>query len=253
MQKLLIICPLVFIAGFIDAVAGGGGLVSLPAYMLAGLPVHQSIATNKMSSCMGTTIATTKYILNGFIPWKLAPFAIAGALAGSTTGANIALMVDAYYFKILMLFIIPVTTFYVLKTKSFSEEDRELAFAPSLIMTLIIAFLVGIYDGFYGPGTETFLILLLTGIVKMSLKKANGLCKIINLSTNIAALTVYLLNGKVVIFLGLTAGLFNIAGNYLGAVSFSKDGAKFTRPVILIVLTIFFMKLIMELLHISIF
>lgn len=247
LTQLLIIYPLVFIAGFVDAVAGGGGLISLPAYMLAGLPVHNAIATNKMSSCMGTTIATGKYIRNGFVPWRQVPLAIFGAFTGSALGANIALILNPYYFKILMLGIIPITSFYVLRTKNFTEEGQELPLGKTLILTLLIAFVVGIYDGFYGPGTGTFLILLLTGLVKMGLTKANGLTKVINLTTNIAALSVYLLNGKVLLFYGISAGLFNIAGNYLGAVNFSKKGAAFTRPIIILVLSIFFIKILFEL------
>ena len=106
LHECLIICPLVFIAGYIDAVAGGGGLVSLPAYMLTGLPTHQCIATNKMSAFMGTSVAIAKYAKNGYIPWKIALFCIPCALCGSALGANIALMISDTILKIIMLVII---------------------------------------------------------------------------------------------------------------------------------------------------
>ena len=105
----LIVCPLTFLGGFVDAVAGGGGLISLPAYMIAGLPVHNAIATNKLSSGMGTTIATYRLARLGYIPWRKAALCIVMAIIGSSTGAKLALMVDAELFKKLMLVIIPAT------------------------------------------------------------------------------------------------------------------------------------------------
>ena len=105
----IIICPLVFLAGFVDAVAGGGGLISLPAYIIAGIPVHNSIATNKLSSCMGTLLTTGKFAKDGLIPWKSALAGVIFAFAGSSLGAHIALILDARIFMTAMLFILPVT------------------------------------------------------------------------------------------------------------------------------------------------
>lgn len=246
MLKYVFVCAMVFVAGFVDAVAGGGGLISLPAYMLAGVPTHNAIATNKMSSCMGTTIATTKYALNGFIPWKQVIPAVISAFVGSTMGANLALIVSDGAFRYIMMVLLPIIAFYVLKTKKFNEDLERLTPVKETIVVIIVALIIGVYDGFYGPGTGTFLILLLTGIAHLKLTEANGLTKVINLTTNIAALTVYLINGKVFLLLGITAGCFNIMGNYLGATLFQKDGAKFTRPIMLFVLVIFFIKLIIN-------
>ena len=247
MLKYIFICIMVFLAGFIDAVAGGGGLISLPAYMLAGLPTHNAIATNKMSSSMGTTIATVKYALNGFILWKQVIPAVVSAFIGSSLGANLALIVSDAAFRYIMIVLLPVIAFYVLRTRKFDEGQERLTPVRELLVVILVALGVGVYDGFYGPGTGTFLILLLTGIAHLKLTEANGLTKVINLTTNIAALTVYLLNGKVYLLLGITAGCFNVIGNYLGANLFQKGGARFTRPVMLLVLTIFFVKLIFNL------
>lgn len=247
MIKYLIVCPLVFIAGFIDAIAGGGGLISLPAYLLTGMPVHNCLATNKMSSFMGTSVATAKYARNGFIPWRYAIFAIPCAVIGSTLGANLALHIDDGTFKIIMLFVIPLTAIYVLFKKEIKPSGEELSKGVTTALCMLMAFCIGIYDGFYGPGTGTFLILLLTGVVNMKLDKANGITKAINFTTNLSALTVYLINAQVVFPLGLIAGLFNILGNYLGALKFEKDGSKVVKPVIIIVLLLFMVKVISEL------
>lgn len=248
--QFLIVCPLVFLAGYIDAIAGGGGLISLPAYLICGLPVHTAIGTNKTSSCMGTAIATWRYWRSGYIPWKLAVGGVALALVGSTLGANLALLINDRAFKIIMLVILPLTAAYVLRGKALQDtEDRPAcSFRRMLAVSMVAALGIGVYDGFYGPGTGTFLLLILTGAAGMDLRQANGMTKAINLATNVAALTVFLINGTVLLPLGLTAGLFSIAGNTLGAKSFSAKGAKSAKPIILIVLAIFFVRVLLELL-----
>lgn len=248
LMQYLIVCPLVGLAAFVDAVAGGGGLISLPAYMIAGLPVIYAIGTNKLSACCGTTIATFQYAKNGFIPWKTAIPCVIFALLGSYTGAQIALMVDDYYFKRLILVILPLTAVYILKDKSMIIEKEPLSFGKTVAIGCIVAFIIGIYDGFYGPGTGVFLILLLTGAAHMALKEANGLSKAINWSTNISAVVVYIVNGRALLGLGLTAGLFSVVGGYLGAKTFEKKGAQSVRPLMLTVLVIFFIKILSEIL-----
>lgn len=242
-KMFLIVCPMTFIAGFIDAIAGGGGLISLPSYMIAGLPVHMAIATNKLSSSMGTSVATGRLALMGRIPWRKAGICILAAILGSATGAHLALRLDAELFKRLMLVILPVTAFYILKGNAISDGSGT----PDLRKAMPIAFGIGVYDGFYGPGTGTFLLLLLTAVAGFALGEANGTAKMINLTTNLTALTVYLLNGKVLILLGLCGGICNMAGNYIGISFFEQKGSRIVRPVMLVVLAIFFIKILTEL------
>ncbi len=247
-KELAIICPLVFLAGFVDAVAGGGGLISLPAHLIAGLPVHFAIGTNKMSAAMGTTLATTRYARSGYIPWRLSIFCVICALVGSALGAKAALLLSDYVFKIVMLVILPLTAAYVLRGNGLSVEKEPYGTFRTTILSMGIAFVIGIYDGFYGPGTGTFLILLLMGCAHLTLQKANGTSKAINLTTNLSAMTVFLLNDKVIIPLALIAGLFNLAGSYFGSRSFEIGGAKVVRPIMCVVLVIFFIRVVMDLL-----
>ena len=242
----LIVCPLTFLGGFVDAVAGGGGLISLPAYMIAGLPVHNAIATNKLSSGMGTTVATYRLARLGYIPWRKAALCIVMAIIGSSTGAKLALMVDAELFKKLMLVIIPATAIYVMRNNNMDEPKEPLGDRQTVIRASLVALLIGVYDGFYGPGTGTFLILLLSGFAHISLKESNGIAKSINLTTNLSSLAVYLMNGKVIILLGLAGGLFGIAGNYIGVTFFKNKGAKAVRPLMIVVLVIFFIRILTE-------
>ncbi len=245
-MQYLIVCPLVFLGGFVDAVAGGGGLISLPAYLIAGLPVHASIGTNKISSAMGTTLTTYKFWKNGYIRPKLSLLCAVFALAGSTGGANLALLVSDRIFKIILLFILPLTAVYVFKSKTIDKQREPLSPGRTAALCGLLALVIGVYDGFYGPGTGTFLLLLLTGLAHLDLNSAAGTTKVINLSTNIAALVTYLINGQVLLPLGLTAGLFGIAGNYLGARSFTAKGSGIVKPLICVVLVMFFIRVVYE-------
>lgn len=242
----IIVCPLVFLAGFIDAIAGGGGLISLPAYMLAGLPPHLAIGTNKLSSCIGTTVATAQYARKGYMLWKLAVPSCLLSLAGSWVGSNLTLLVPEQVFMIVMLVALPLIALYVLTHKKLSRDKESEITAKTWIVTLASAFGIGMYDGFYGPGTGTFLMILLTGAAALTIRQAAGITKVINLSSNVMALCVFLLNGKVLLPLGLTAALFSIAGNYLGARSFIRKGESIARPVIIVVLIALAVKIIWE-------
>ena len=244
-----IVCPLALIGGFVDAVAGGGGFFTLTAYLLAGFPVHNAIATNKLSSSMGTTVAAVSYIRQGYVPLKLAVYCVPCALLGAAGGAKLALAVSDTVFRWIMLGILPIAGFYVLKKKNLDGGSplEELPLGKTALICSLIALVFGVYDGFYGPGTGTFLILLFTGVAHLNLKTAAGTGKIINLSTNLASLAVYIFSGNTVFLLGLVAGGFSIVGNALGSGTFVKKGNALARPLVLTVLVIFFGKLIWEL------
>ncbi len=245
--QFFVICPLVFLAGFVDSVAGGGGLISLPAYLIAGFPVHYSIGTNKLSSGMGTALATWRFSKKGFIPWRDALICAVCALIGSYTGANLALIINDTIFKWIMLIILPLTAFYITRSRTLESSNEPFGKRKTVLLSMGIALVIGAYDGFYGPGTGTFLLLLLTGIARVPLKSANGVTKVINLTTNLTALFVYFTNGKVMILLGLIAGVFGMAGNFLGTALFDKVGAKSVKPLMMVVLVIFFVRVCSEL------
>ena len=247
-MEYIIVCPLVFLAGFIDAIAGGGGLISLPAYLIAGLPPHSAIGTNKFSACLGTTVATWHYARCGFIKWRQVAPAVVMALAGSALGARLALMVNSEIFKLIMLVVLPLTACYVLRRRDLGGDRTPYSTSKTSLIASTLALLIGIYDGFYGPGTGTFLMLLLTGVAHVSLNEAAGTTKVINLSTNVAALAVFLWHGVVWLPLALAASVFGIAGNYIGARNFTRKESRIARPIIIVVLSIFFIKICLELL-----
>jgi uncharacterized membrane protein YfcA len=244
-QMFLIICPMLFLAGLVDAIGGGGGLISLPAYLLAGLPVHNAIATNKLSSTCGTALTTVRFIRQGLVNWRIAVPTIFCAIGGSSLGANLSMNVPESVMEAVLFVVLPVVAFIVLSPKTFRDHDQEVKLDRKLWITaLVSAFVVGIYDGFYGPGTGTFLIIAFTVFAKLDIRTANAQTKIINLTTNITSLTIFLLNGQAVILLGLAAAACNMAGNYVGAGLAMTKGSKITRPVILLVLVLLFLKVL---------
>ena len=178
LKTLLIICPLVFLAGFVDAIAGGGGLISLPAYLLAGLPPHQAIATNKMSSTIGTCASTARYLKNGYVDWQAAIPCMVMAILGANFGARLILLIPQQYIQYLLLGTLPVIAFVVLKRKPIQSGEQPESTMPrsrQLILAAVFSLIIGLYDGLYGPGTGTFLLMLYTGLCKMSLERAS--CK----------------------------------------------------------------------------
>ena len=245
-QMFLIVCPMLFLAGLVDAIGGGGGLISLPAYMLAGVPIHQTIATNKLSSTCGTALATVRFIKEGLVNWRLAVPTILSAMMGSSLGANLSMMVAEGVMEKILFIVLPVVAFIVLNPKIFHDnEAREMVLNRKLWLTAICsAFLVGIYDGFYGPGTGTFLIIAFTVFAKLDIRTSNAQAKVINLTTNITSLVIFLMNGQAIIPLGLAAAACNMAGNYVGAGLALTKGSKITRPVIVLVLGLLFLKVL---------
>lgn len=245
-KMFLIVCPFLFLAGLVDAIGGGGGLISLPAYLIAGLPPHTAVATNKLSSACGTTLATLRFIKNKLVNFKLAIPSVIAAIIGSSIGANLSLLVSDKIMLYIMIAILPICAFLVLNKKLFNDngEDTVTLNQKTYLTATITALLIGLYDGFYGPGTGTFLIIAFTIFAKLSIKKANAQAKVINLTSNITSLVVFILNGEVLFPLGLAAAACNMLGGYIGAGLVIKNGAKIVKPSIIIVLILLALKIL---------
>lgn len=243
-QTFLIVCPFLFLAGLIDAIGGGGGLISLPAYLIAGLPPHAAVATNKLSSACGTTLATLRFIKNGLVNLKLAIPSVIAAIIGSSIGANLSLLIKEEIMLYIMIAILPICAFLVLNKKLFHDggENEITLDRRTYITATIAALIIGMYDGFYGPGAGTFLIIAFTVFAKISMKTANAQTKVINLTSNITSLIIFLINGEVLFSIGIVAAACNMLGGYIGAGLVMKNGAKIVKPSIIFVLILLALK-----------
>ncbi len=240
----------IFAAGFVDGIGGGGGIISVPIYLLAGLPAHFALGTNKMSSCIGTAVSTARYLKKGYVDWGLAVPSIVLAMGGAFLGTSLQLRVDERILKYVLLLVLPLVAAVLLRKKSLPEERGELTLWKRRLAVWGSSLAVGAYDGFYGPGTGTFLLLAFCALGRLDVRTASGNVKLVNLSSNLAALVTSLTNGKVLIGVGLIAACFSIAGHYLGSGLAIRNGAKIVRPVILTVMLLLLVRVALELLNV---
>lgn len=244
---VLLICAGVFCASFVDAIGGGGGLISLPIYLLVGLPYHNALGTNKLSSCIGTAASTFRYIKNGYVNWRLAIGSVVLAVGGAYIGTSLQLQIDEKYLQYTLLVVLPIVAAVMLLRKSQLPEAPG-KIKPALQMAIVwgASLVIGIYDGFYGPGTGTFLLLVFCYLAKLDVRTASGNVKLANLASNVGSLVTSLMAGTVMVPIGLIAAVFSIAGHYLGAGMNIKNGTKIVRPVILLVLVLLAVKVITD-------
>ena len=238
----------VFVASFVDAIGGGGGIISVPVYLLAGLPTHLALGTNKMSSGIGTAVSTLRYLRRGFVDWMLALPSVALAVCGAYLGTTLQLMADERILKYLLLLVLPLAALALLRKKSLPEERGAISRRKQCAAVWGSSLVIGVYDGFYGPGTGTFLLLSYCALGRLDVRTASGTVKLVNFSSNMGALATSLLAGKVLVGVGLIAACFSIAGHYLGAGLAIKNGAKIVCPVILAVITLLLLRTAAELL-----
>ena len=247
LQTLLIVCPLVFLSGFVDSVAGGGGLISIPAYVFAGLPVINAYGTNKFSAALGTCISSFKYFKSGHVHVKTALASGAGALIGAWLGSQLAMVMEERVLRYCLMVVLPVAGIFILCNRKFGENDDEHDQVKALYpKAFVIGLFLGAYDGFFGPGTGTFLIILFCLVLRLPLITSSGNAKVTNLASNIASAVAYVLGGKVLFWLGIPAACCTIAGNYLGAHLAIKNGAKIIKPIIVVVIVLLTIKIITE-------
>ena len=245
----IIVCPLVFLGGLIDAVAGGGGLITLPAYLIAGLPAHLASGTNKCGNAFGTFLSTGRFLKRGDVHMPSALAGAAGALVGAWVGARLNLVMPEQMLYYIMLAVVPVMALFLLFKRDFGQEDQSgtLSRGQLMAMAVGIGLVIGGYDGFFGPGAGTFLMLAFTGLCRFDLLTASGNTKVANSASNLASLVTFAIAGKVMWVVGIPAALCGIAGNYVGSGLALKGGAKVIRPMFFVVLLLLLIRLIYDL------
>lgn len=231
--------------GFIDAIAGGGGLISVPALLAAGLPPQIALGTNKFQSSFGTIVAVVRYARAGMMktPWLW--LAVAGSFFASMAGAHVVTLVDNAVLKKLIPWMLAAVAIYTAINPRFGLHVGRAHFAP-IAFALLFGSVLGFYDGFFGPGTGSFWTVAGVALLGLDLRHATGYTKAANLASNLGSLAIFL-GSKSVHF---PAGAAMIAGQLIGAQLGSgfviKHGAKFIRPVFLAVVCALTLKLIWD-------
>lgn len=237
-----ILLPLMFLTGFVDSVAGGGGLISLSAFLAVGTPAHLALGTNKFSAFLGTGIAACLFIRKGHVRWKTGVLAFVGALAGSAGGARLAMAVDERVMAWIVLAIVPAAAVFILAKKDLGARETPLPPVRAGVYAVLIGVIVGGYDGFVGPGTGTFLIIAFTVIQGMDILSACGTAKLINFASNSAAAVVFMSVGQVDYRLGIPCALCVMAGNFVGARLAMSKGVRVVRPMLIVVVALLLAK-----------
>lgn len=243
---LLILCPLVLLAGFIDSIAGGGGLITLTAYLSCGIPGTLALGTNKFASFCGSTFAAGTYIKTKNFDLKTLAVAVPSALIGSSLGSKCTLLIGDAFIEKILLFATPLIIFLVLKNKNYDKYEKTLSSLKAIILSVFIGFFVGFYDGFYGPGTGTFLQMGFIMLVGLGIKKSCGNARIINFASNLGALVVFIINKNVLYNIAIPCAVCSIIGNLTGSKLAIKKDVKIVKPMMLIVVLLLFTKILLS-------
>jgi len=237
-----------FVAGFIDSIAGGGGLISLPALMAAGLPSHIALGTNKLQSVCGTFFATLNYARKDKVLWKAAFVGVPMALLGSALGAKLTLFLSVTLLtKVLIILLPPATILMFLSNSLLKEKDIKSRFSTRrLLAVALVCFFIGIYDGFYGPGTGTFFIVFMVLLCRMPLINASATAKTFNLASNIGAVVIFIAAGKIYYPTAIIMAVANIAGNLTGSSLAIKKGNLLVQRFVYIAIAILFIYLLVK-------
>ena len=235
-----------FVAGWIDAVVGGGGLIQLPA-LLVGLPgasPAQLLATNKFGSIFGTATSSITYYrrvrpdLRTALP--MAAVAYVGAVGGALIGLHIP---KAAFNPIILVLLVLVGAYTILKPDLGKESIRRYDGARHTVLAMLTGFVIGVYDGGLGPGTGSFLVFALVGLLGYSFLEASAKAKITNFATNLGALTVFLPLGLVLFKVGAVIAVANLVGGYVGARTAVSKGSGFVRAVFVLIVSAFIVKI----------
>jgi uncharacterized protein len=222
------------VAGFFDAIAGGGGLMTVPALLLAGLDPVSAVATNKLQGVFGTASATLSFARAGKIAWaETAPMALMAALGAMGGALAVRVLPGGVLAGVIPVLMIAIAAYFGLAPKM-RDEDAERRISP-LVFGLTVAPVVGFYDGFFGPGAGSFYMMGMVTLLGAGIVRATGATKLLNVSSNAASLLLFILSGLVVWPVGLVMAAGSFTGAQLGSRLALRMGAKIIRPLLILV------------------
>lgn len=230
--KIIFLCSAGFLSAFVDAIAGGGGLISVPAYFIIGFPPHFTLGTNKFSSSFGSLTSTLRFAKSGKVDKNLLKILLPFVFLGAVAGVSTVLVLDPNVLKPIVLVLLVGVGIYSFFSKSVGLEDKfQGTNKKNLILGSIFAFCMGFYDGFFGPGAGSFIIFGLIGIYGFDFVRASGNAKAMNFTSNITSVILFAINGKIYYLMGIPMAIFMVLGARVGSKLALKEGAKFIKPI----------------------
>ncbi|WP_105901230.1 TSUP family transporter [Vibrio gangliei] len=245
-EIMALLVAVAMLAGFIDAMAGGGGLLTLPALLAAGIPPAQALATNKLQSSFGSFSASLYFIRSGTVKLQSMWLSIACTFIGSALGAEAVQVIKPDLLMSIIPIVLIAISSYFLFSSSVTPLPDEKAKLSQAAFALLIGTSVGFYDGFLGPGTGSIFAVCFVAIGRCSLVVATAKTKILNFTSNIAALSFFIMAGLPIWELGLTMAVGNFLGARLGAKVVLGNGQKVVRPLVIIMSMTMAFKLLWE-------
>lgn len=243
-ETIALLMGVAFVAGVIDALAGGGGLLTIPALMAAGIPPLNAIATNKLQSSFGTASAVYAFARKGRIDFRRFAVPASAAFAASALGAWTLQRIDPAFLAGLIPILLVLMVVYFMVAPRASEEDRHGRLGRVALVAIVAA--IGFYDGFFGPGTGSFLTTALVALFGIGLVSATAHTKFLNLASNVAALIALVIGGHVLWMLGLLMAVSSIAGGQVGAHLALRVGGRVIRPLLVTMALLLTAKLLMN-------
>lgn len=234
-----------FVAGFIDSVAGGGGMLALPSLLLAGLDPLTALATNKLQGTFGTASATYTFWKKGHLDPQAHVKTVVLVFAGAALGVLLVSAAPKAILSIIMPILLLAVALYFALSPRLTNEASEPIF-PMGAFVFGMAPAIGFYDGFFGPGTGSFFMLALVSVFGLGLLEATARTKLFNFTSNVAALLLFLFTAKFAWIIGLTMGIAQIGGAQLGSRLAIKNGAKFIRPVLVLFCILMAIRLLFD-------
>ena len=221
------------LTGFIDAIAGGGGMIMVPALLFAGVPPLGALATNKLQSVFGTAVAMRNFAKAGLVDWRGNWLTILLVFAGAVGGVLLVQAIGGKALGLIIPILLVVAALYILLSPRMSDEDAHQRMSPAGFAPVGGA--IGFYDGFFGPGTGTFMTTALVALRGHGLTKATALTKMFNFASNVAAVIVFAIGGQVLWLLGLCMAAGAMAGGWIGSHTAMRFGARVIRPLLVVI------------------
>jgi uncharacterized membrane protein YfcA len=242
---LLALTLIAAIAGFVDAIAGGGGLLSIPALMWAGLPPLQALGTNKLQAVFGSFAASLNFLRQGQIKLRPLLLTLSLTLMGSALGTWTVQRIDAHLLETLLpLLLIGFAAYFLFSPRVGDTDARQRIGLP--LFGLSAGFGIGFYDGFFGPGTGSFFTLAAVVLLGFNLTKASAHARLLNFTSNLASLIAFGLGGHLLWTLGLCMAVGQIAGAWLGSHLVIRHGTALVRPLLVVVSLVMAVKLLLD-------
>ena len=249
LQDVVIVLSLAFLAGFTDAIVGGGGLIQLPALLLfmPQYAIPSLLGTNKFAGFSGTVLASLKYHRLVKINYKLLLPGIISATLFSFLGAWLITLLDKELIKPIIFVLLVAVFLYTLLKKNIGQYNRQISYNNnSYLYSTLVGMVLGFYDGFFGPGTGSFLILIFVTLFGMEFLMASAHAKIINIATNVSALLFFVFSGNIIYKIAIPLAASNMFGAYLGAKIAFKKGNSFIRKFYLFIVLLLIFKFVYD-------